>query len=971
VLLGGALTSITALNYIDILQGRKEYDVVKARDNALFALNLAIEKLQRLSGQDTCMTANAGIVATVDGGKKHYSGVWMSSGSKNSGSPKFLEWLVSSGDSETFDSIYSEDLKNSIKILSAGNCEDITVTPVAVKENGKVVGQYGFWISDESQKIKLNLVDRYKNSSSFLADQVRYSCPQTFDLEPLCAKHHLIKNSPVLLKIDFPEQLKCIDGEVFRNFRDNRHSLTLHSYGILCDSKRGGLRQDLSTLAHDSKMALGNDCDLFERQTDLPAYVPRLNFVLSFFRLPEKYHNGKMSVFASNPMFHPQIYKDYTGATASNPGADLQPPTVHGIYPLLVQANLNIGVARFNGKFAMTFTPQIVLWNPYNTDLKMTDYTIELCAPYDDMALTLLAEKEGTQHPLMLKHALSQKETVYCSKILKFRLSTELKAGEVRTFSLASNQEINISDGNKLLAGDSISNFIYIDTNVSADEYSKIELRCTDSNGSVNLHWNCLSWRLEEVVNGKILQEIAELDPVMELDPAGDATLTAKRDLTDKNINCFSLTVRMKCEMNEDISGKQGVRWLANCNPRAQCINRAVCQEYASPFLTGNFAPGNWNFFSSISNFITPRKINSEMNDYLRDLILFDVPDNACKILNIGYLRHVNFLPFGYFSSQIFGSSRASPLIPLNKTFHENLETGIWPSRARVESLYDYSYLLNDVMFDGYFVSTLSLGTKIGEDANCLANRRFKLLSPDRLIRNDNLAQVLLIDGVFNVNTYSSSTWQCVLSSVKNANDCVVFPRFYSRRMIDKTPAFDTRHMELLSTRLSTLIRGRMQPFACIGEFVNRTIHQDAIHCTKAGVLQMAIDESHINAAREHRLIGLSKNLSIYDDSLAGGYLEENLPSVVNQGDILQTTSHFLCTRGDTFLIRAFGDHVDNRGKLLQRTYCEAIVQRMPEYVNDTENSPTDSEEKLSGINKKFGRRYKIILFRWLDQDEI
>jgi len=62
---------------------------------------------------------------------------------------------------------------------------------------------------------------------------------------------------------------------------------------------------------------------------------------------------------------------------------------------------------------------------------------------------------------------------------------------------------------------------------------------------------------------------------------------------------------------------------------------------------------------------------------------------------------------------------------------------------------------------------------------------------------------------------------------------------------------------------------------------------------------------------------------------------------------------------------------------------CEAVVQRIPEYVDPdtdpTNNEPWDeafdplspSASALNALNQQFGRRFKVVSFRWLASDEI
>ncbi|MDR1528703.1 MAG: hypothetical protein LBS22_03930 [Puniceicoccales bacterium] len=970
LLIGGIFTNIATLNYIEILRLRKEINVDRAKDMALFALGLALEKLQKLTGCDTRATALAGSIGNVSGGKKHYVGVWDSSEKRSRDEQNFLGWLVSDENSGNFDSIFYDEPGKAEKIFSSAMGDDVYIKPVALKDSNGVVGQYGFWICDESQKVKINLIDRYSQSSDPRARKIRCCCPQTFDIGPIFGKDSRIKNNLILTKFDFPEQLSTLGPSAQKVFSRNRHILTLHSHGVLGDAKRGGLRQDLSRLANH-RTSNGPRQYLFTPQTELPAYVPTLDFLLSFFDLSNRFKNNSIPVFATDPMFRPQMFKNYDGATINFPGNDLQPATTHGVYPLVVQSNINIGVAIIDGYFAFSFIPQIVLWNPYDVDLQPTNYVLELCVPHNDPAntigLTLLGFNDARQDfvNLVARNLTDPQPTNDVSPILKLRFFSSFRAGETKIFSLPNSQALDWSKGNQLSNVDDLSKFIYMDTGVPVGRYATIKLQCRNANGSINKYWDCFYWRLRGD-DGKILQEIAELDP------RGNEKIECERAVLGRNINCFAFCSRMKYGILGDADGRDGVRWLAMCNPRAQYVNRAVCQGYSSIFFQGGFVSGNWNWDTHIIGSATPMGLDRALLDYLNGLVLFDIPDATHGVLNIGHLRHVNFLPFGYFSSQIFGSSRASPFVPMDKTFHENTAVPTtWSSHGKVESLYDYSYLLNGVIFDKYFISTERDRATGADNSLSLANKRFKLLENVSLANGENLAQILLIDGPFNVNSRNSIAWQCVLSSAKNDYGDVIFPRFYGEKLLNKMPSFDEGKIKNLSEKLTDLMKKRHKPFFSIGEFVNRTIAEDPVRCSRAGDLQKAIDDSKLNAAFENHCVNFSKNIPFYDDASASGFLEENLPNVINQADILQTTSHFLCTRGDTFLVRAVGHHVDSRGKVVERAYCEAIVQRVPEYVNKDENAPDDAEENLSRINEKFGRRYKIILFRWLDGSEI
>ena len=115
------------------------------------------------------------------------------------------------------------------------------------------------------------------------------------------------------------------------------------------------------------------------------------------------------------------------------------------------------------------------------------------------------------------------------------------------------------------------------------------------------------------------------------------------------------------------------------------------------------------------------------------------------------------------------------------------------------------------------------------------------------------------------------------------------------------------------------------------------------------------------------------------------------------QQDILARLGSFLTVRSDTFKIRAYGE-IRNpvSGVVEAKAWCEMVVQRTPEYMDNSEfgNAPEDvyGREKelgyqygleeyntvmndtnggLTKINQALGRRFKIVSFRWLNENEI
>jgi hypothetical protein len=90
------------------------------------------------------------------------------------------------------------------------------------------------------------------------------------------------------------------------------------------------------------------------------------------------------------------------------------------------------------------------------------------------------------------------------------------------------------------------------------------------------------------------------------------------------------------------------------------------------------------------------------------------------------------------------------------------------------------------------------------------------------------------------------------------------------------------------------------------------------------------------------------------------------------QADVLQAVGSALSARSDTFVIRTYGEVTDpmDPSQKIAGVWCEAVVQRMIDYV-DSSNDPEDTFSDLNPTNQRFGRKYRIVDFRWLSADEI
>lgn len=178
-------------------------------------------------------------------------------------------------------------------------------------------------------------------------------------------------------------------------------------------------------------------------------------------------------------------------------------------------------------------------------------------------------------------------------------------------------------------------------------------------------------------------------------------------------------------------------------------------------------------------------------------------------------------------------------------------------------------------------------------------------------------------------------------------------------------------------------------PYGSLAEFVNRDPRNSSKSMRQYGLIQDAIvaDNNPSSATDNHTDI----NEDFHSDQPINGWeslhgawhsdpssydLEalQSIPSstaspgYLMQSDILARIGSVMTNRSDTFLIRAYGNAVN---PLTQETraeaWCEAVVQRLPDYVDDSQ-AP---ESTPSGVNADFGRRFVITEFRWLHKKEL
>jgi hypothetical protein len=270
------------------------------------------------------------------------------------------------------------------------------------------------------------------------------------------------------------------------------------------------------------------------------------------------------------------------------------------------------------------------------------------------------------------------------------------------------------------------------------------------------------------------------------------------------------------------------------------------------------------------------------------------------------------------------------------------------------------------------------------------------------------VAEFLLIAGGFNVNSTSETAWQHYLASMLSRDLLVMLPGEAPKKLDKEEGKFSISRYpmsiggvadratgqekedllwsgsrEVTKDQLTELARAIVRevkkrgPFQSMAEFVNRRLDGTNVELALSGALQAALDADEVSINKDMRDIKITNSPIGYKFKQAAlGPVKEGIAGYVSQADLLQSLGNTMTVRDDTFRIRAYGESHNAKGEVTARAWCEAVVQRTPEYVDPLNpatayDDPETAANELTPVNQNFGRRFKIVSFKWLPRQEI
>ncbi|GHC62107.1 hypothetical protein [Roseibacillus persicicus] len=408
---------------------------------------------------------------------------------------------------------------------------------------------------------------------------------------------------------------------------------------------------------------------------------------------------------------------------------------------------------------------------------------------------------------------------------------------------------------------------------------------------------------------------------------------------------------------------------------------------------------------------------------------LFELPSGP--MLAISDFRRSNALSSSYLPSfvQPVANSGVSPLMDTDRVVQSNTEIS---SAALLDHSVLANHALYDSF---YFSSVAARGARSADDIwtsflagdEKLPSQSFEPYLPGGMSRDEAeeefqkqssqayefLAEYQMTGAPFNVNSTSVEAWKAVLSSLSGSEIVTLWgkdgsleeelavnapilpmtlpngsrvgtPTEFSKVDDEKTNEWNG-YRELNENEIESLAKEIVEevrlrgPFLSMSEFVNRRVGGNS-ELSRAGALHAAIERSQINEALFADQIPIElKDVSdpatypYATPEVVVGNPAEGAPSWITQGDIMKLLEPGATVRSDTFVIRTLGEAWDQSGRVVARAYAEAVVQRFPDYVDSSvrPSEELDTTTPAGDVNSRFGRRIKMVSFRWLKASEV
>ena len=438
VLISLLAMGLLSLSSIALRSASRNNDQETAKMNARLALMIAIGELQTTMGPDQRVSAPSAIMesGTRTVANPQWVGVWSTRKSDGSSfwtrddrkgglrdqrvtdgwnrEKEALSYLVSGNEGgrasgqnliEPFEN--KSDPKGWVEVVGAGTLGSaagldqrrVTVPKVDLREKGRAVGSYGYWVGDLGTRANVAVQDPWKSQPGNTSAVYRMMASQGMNAQIMAADSSAKWDEEKVdrSKLASTSQLDLAVGKSWK--QGLWQDLTTWSQGVLADVREGGLKKNLTIYLDSTPRGSGSTNTIAD--TD-PLVGPRNGEhaeLLGQNWSRGRYHNSAptfamlrdwvLQAPALNANRVPVRLPGVTSqagdlsagrsAFANNAPTRLKSKSTADLQPILVEASVFSLYSTFRNPIGSLrayslrkhFWPRVVLWNPYNIPLEL------------------------------------------------------------------------------------------------------------------------------------------------------------------------------------------------------------------------------------------------------------------------------------------------------------------------------------------------------------------------------------------------------------------------------------------------------------------------------------------------------------------------------------------------------------------------------------------------------------------------
>jgi hypothetical protein len=960
----------------------------QARQNATMALQIALGQIQKFAGPDPRVTATAAAFGGATGTSR-YTGVW----DALAADPAPLIWLVSGSEGPYPREVSPRTRADSVELVgvnTSGVADDVVAPRQAITANhgsgqtgSALVGHYAWWVGDQGVKAAVALADRTGNigyapydsgeSRRRIRQQVTLGAGPadaagTTVFEPREGINALLVSRIIdfrqLAFLRLTSDNSVVGPDLVRRYF---HSWSEKTDAVLAMTRPGGLRRDLSRKPELLGAAFAAWADYAHYMEDPAAPAqPRPSPAFP----------------ASNPREALRRRYRMTAPLAAS-------GITHGVAPVLSFFLVTFNIRTDQSASGTTRPLEVrtrwlaTLWNPYSSSLVPEDLQLEVTG------LPAVQVVDASAGAAVASLALDP----LFGGPLRIGLAWQTAGRDDqqswlpgRVYTWASEENLNKTAPAPAAGFPSAFYTRSLSAAAGQGVQRAVPFATMPNSAQTRLQGNTtqLTVRLYRTLAGGGRELLRT-----HVSPPFDAFVTTPAPASAATYQ-FSYVFHL-AESTDTPSAPDIWLTTAGRDPREAVVPAGSFVSGANgprPELYPNYT--SISFPDRLLDRALPASATSATGQsYNEDVPLFELPRGP--VLSLGELQHVpveGARPFAIGNSwgqsggwnslfdQYFFSGLApgvGPPDPLGTGLLPNSLLHILPQQAEVrapasgdsageaDAGYTAKYLLQGGAFNINSVDPLAW-LAVLRSGRFVAGTRFAYLAanPSTGTQADApAAEAVLGDSVFfrfpfsAQETYRSDAGYAASTTVPPAAPSTMSPantQLFRRgvRVLSTGQTVALAEMIVKLLRQRHALRG---PFRSLEEFLGpapefggKSLLEEAI----AGAAP--VDEPRIN-----------------DPSIVSQFSSQWL----TQGDILSLLAPVLFPRSDTFLVRAYGDAVNPvTGAIEGRAWCEATVQRFPEFLDASQPAET-SPDVLNLTNQTYGRRFQVVAFRWLTSADI